>query len=111
MYTKPRRRTGFAGVAAIADIAGTIASSSGRATVTPSPRRNVRRGNAILLMIIELSNQEFAASLRRDAFETARSSRWRRSATRIDSPAGPLPRGFLGLRDDRDSRDRGPMQT
>ena len=31
-----------------------MASSSGRATVAPSPLRKVRRGNAILLMIMRL---------------------------------------------------------
>jgi hypothetical protein len=43
--TAPKRGRGRAGVCASAVIAGTIASSSGRATVAPTPRRNVRRGN------------------------------------------------------------------
>src|SRR5712692_8529311 len=47
---KPRRRTGLAAVFPSAVSAGTIASSSGNATVTPKPRRNVRRGKVILLM-------------------------------------------------------------
>ena len=55
MYTKPSRRTGFAAVLASAVAAGTIASSSGNARLTPMPRRNVRRGNAILLMNMTVS--------------------------------------------------------
>src|SRR5215208_164795 len=39
----------------MADSAGTIASRSGNATVAPTPRRNVRRGSAILVMIMCLS--------------------------------------------------------
>jgi hypothetical protein len=46
------RRTGAAAVRAIADRAGTIASSNGSAKVAPSPRRKVRRGNDILVMIM-----------------------------------------------------------
>jgi hypothetical protein len=53
-YTNPRRRAGFAAVCASAESAGTMASSSGRASVAPSPRRNVRRGNDILLMNISV---------------------------------------------------------
>src|SRR5688572_1028135 len=52
MYTNPSRRTGLAGVAARAVIDGTIASSSGRAKLAPIPLRNVRRGKALLVMII-----------------------------------------------------------
>ena len=37
-------------VAVSADSAGTIASSSGRASVAPRPRKNVRRGNDMRLM-------------------------------------------------------------
>src|ERR1700694_1321572 len=46
----PRRRTGFAGVAAIAENAGTMASRSGSPSAVPIPRRNVRRGNDIFVM-------------------------------------------------------------
>src|SRR3954470_23197182 len=49
---KPRR-FGAALVAA-ADSAGTIASSNGSASAAPTPRRNVRRGKAIFVMIIYL---------------------------------------------------------
>src|SRR5262249_38945252 len=52
----PRRRTGLAGVVASADSAGTIASSSGSAMVTPMPRRNVRRGSEIFEMNIAFSS-------------------------------------------------------
>jgi hypothetical protein len=41
---------GFAAVFTVAVSAGTIASSSGRATVAPTPRRNVRRGSDNLEM-------------------------------------------------------------
>jgi hypothetical protein len=34
---------------AVIDSAGTMASSSGRATAAPTPRRNVRRGIAIFV--------------------------------------------------------------
>src|SRR5215510_13219603 len=47
---KPRRLAGFAGEAATAESAGTIASRSGSASDTPIPRRNVRRGNASFSM-------------------------------------------------------------
>ena len=56
MYTNPRRRTGFAGVCARAVIDGTMASSSGSATVAPMPLRNVRRGRAFFEMIMMLSS-------------------------------------------------------
>src|SRR4051812_26965490 len=51
----PNRRCGFAAVFAVAVRAGTIDSSSGRARVTPIPRRKVRRGNAILVINIVVS--------------------------------------------------------
>ena len=43
-------------------IDGTIASSSGSATLAPRPRRNVRRGSAFLVMIIATSSSETACS-------------------------------------------------
>src|SRR6185503_20139985 len=48
----PKRRDGLgaAAVLATAVIAGTIDSSSGRASVTPIPRRKVRLGNDILVI-------------------------------------------------------------
>ena len=49
---KPRRGDGFAAVRASAVPAGTIASSSGNASVAPTPRRNVRRGNDIFVIIM-----------------------------------------------------------
>jgi hypothetical protein len=61
----PRRRTGEAAVRAAAvsdDMDGTIASSSGSATVAPRPRRNVRRGSVRLVMIIGMSSSEKAGS-------------------------------------------------
>jgi len=45
-----KRLFGAAAVCARAVAAGTIASSSGRATVIPAPRRNVRRGIRLLVM-------------------------------------------------------------
>ena len=56
MYTKPRRRTGVASVLARAVAAGIIASSKGRATVAPMPRRKVRRGINFFVMIIAISS-------------------------------------------------------
>ena len=47
-----RYLVGFAAVWLIAVSAGTIASSRGSASVTPMPRRNVRRGSAIFVMIM-----------------------------------------------------------
>src|SRR4051794_36839720 len=52
-YTNPKRRTGLAGVSAIAESAGTIASSSGSARAVPIPVRNLRRGSAIFVTNIE----------------------------------------------------------
>src|SRR5262245_31473880 len=52
MYTAPNRVRGAAAVLTVAVIAGTIASSNGSATVAPTPRRNVRRGNDSLEMNI-----------------------------------------------------------
>ena len=49
---KPSRRTGFAAVRAAAESAGTIASSSGRARVAPTPLRNVRRARCFFVMIM-----------------------------------------------------------
>ena len=51
----PKRITGFADVSARSVDAGTIASSSGNASVAPIPRKNVRRGNAILVMYMQVS--------------------------------------------------------
>ena len=51
----PMRRTGLAAVVAKAESAGTIASSSGNAIVTPMPRRKVLLGSDFLLMIMTLS--------------------------------------------------------
>ena len=42
------RRTGAAAVSRSGVSAGTIDSSSGSASVTPAPRRNVRRGMCFL---------------------------------------------------------------
>ena len=47
------RRTGAAAVSRVGVSAGTIDSSSGSASVTPAPRRNVRRGMCFLAMNIE----------------------------------------------------------
>jgi hypothetical protein len=55
MYTNPKRRTGLA-VAAREEKDGSIASSKGRAKVTPAPRRKVRRGKAFFVMIIVISS-------------------------------------------------------
>src|SRR6185295_14808857 len=50
--TAPKRRGGFAAVCVVAVNAGTMASSSGSASVVPMPRRNVRRGSDIFVMNI-----------------------------------------------------------
>src|SRR5262245_52953967 len=50
----PSRRTGLAGVFAAAVSAGTMASSNGRATAVPIPRRNIRRDKAIFVMNMPL---------------------------------------------------------
>ena len=60
--TKPSRRTALAGVWASAVIAGTIASSSGSARVACIPFRNIRRGNAFLVMIMSNSSSETVRS-------------------------------------------------
>src|SRR5687768_12958810 len=49
---KPKRLAGAAGVCARAVPAGTIASSNGKATAAPKPRRNVRRASAVFVMNI-----------------------------------------------------------
>src|SRR5579863_3419599 len=51
-YTTPKRLTGLAEVAAKAEKAGTMLSSSGSANVAPIPRKTVRRGIAFLKTII-----------------------------------------------------------
>jgi len=48
--TAPNRNSGLAAVFDWAVRAGTIASSSGRATVAPTPLRNVRLGSDFLVM-------------------------------------------------------------
>jgi hypothetical protein len=55
MKTNPRRRAGFAGVLINGVAAGTIASNNGSARVSPMPRKNVRRGMAIFVIIIVTS--------------------------------------------------------
>ena len=63
---KPSRGDGFAAVFASAVPAGTIASSSGSASVAPIPRRKVRRGSDDLVMIMTaLSSSETACCGRR----------------------------------------------
>ena len=54
-YTNPSRRTGLAAVSDWAVSDGIIASSRGRATVAPMPRKNVRRASAFFVMIMMLS--------------------------------------------------------
>ena len=49
---KPSRGDGFAGVLARAVAAGTMASSSGSASVAPIPRRKVRRGSDMRVIIM-----------------------------------------------------------
>src|SRR5580658_8448176 len=57
MYTKPRRDTGFAAVLVWAVRAGTMASSSGSASMVPAPRRNARRG--ICFLVTNLISDRF----------------------------------------------------
>ena len=69
----PNRRVGAAAVRTIGVIAGTIASSIGKASVAPRPRRTVRRDNACFVMNIGCSlSFTLPGSLtgRRDAFVT-----------------------------------------
>ena len=49
-YITPNRVTGLAAVFCSAVSGGTIASSSGSASVAPMPRRTVRRGIAFLVI-------------------------------------------------------------
>ena len=49
-----KRLAGLAAVLLSGVCAGTIESSSGKANVTPAPRRNVRRGTCFLVMNIYL---------------------------------------------------------
>ena len=48
----PSRRTGLAALFTVAEKAGTIASSIGSANAAPRPRRNVRLGSAIFVIIM-----------------------------------------------------------
>src|ERR1051325_8663996 len=50
MKTNPIRRTGLAAVLASGVAAGTMDSNNGKASVAPTPRRNVRRGMNFLVM-------------------------------------------------------------
>ena len=52
----------MAAVLLMADKAGTIPSSRGKATIVPTPRKNVRRGIAFFVIIIALvtSSSEMA---------------------------------------------------
>jgi hypothetical protein len=69
MKTAPKRSGGLAGILACAVSAGTIASRNGNAMAAPTPRRNVRRGNDILVMNIgdtfTRACVQFSASLAR----------------------------------------------
>ena len=51
-----KRLFGSAAVLTSGVLAGTIESSSGSASVTPTPRRNVRRGRCFLVMNDMLSS-------------------------------------------------------
>jgi hypothetical protein len=53
-HTPTKRRTGLAAVWRNGVAAGTIDSSSGRATIAPAPRRNVRRG--MCFFVINIAN-------------------------------------------------------
>ena len=55
-YTAPRRLTGRAAVSRVAWRAGTIPSSSGSATLAPSPRSTVRRDRCFFVMTIRHSS-------------------------------------------------------
>src|SRR4051812_38269512 len=57
----PSRR-GDAALAAT-DNAGTMASRNGRARVAPTPRKNVRRGSAIFVMIMSVLSCQLRRSL------------------------------------------------
>jgi hypothetical protein len=64
-YTNARRLTGRAAVRAAIVKAGTIASSSGSAKVTPTPRRNVRLGSARFVTIMAAFSSSGKAGSRR----------------------------------------------
>src|ERR1700686_2814775 len=72
----PNRRCGFAAVLAMAVNAGSIYSSNGNARVTPMPRRNVRRGNDILVMNMVASSLLLVRLLPDVAPGPARAERW-----------------------------------
>src|SRR5688572_31851784 len=55
-YTNPNRCFGAAAVWANAEAAGTMPSSSGKATVAPRPRSTVRRGMAFFVVIMTLTS-------------------------------------------------------
>src|SRR6267142_4321843 len=108
----PSRLFGLAAVLLSGVCAGTIDSSSGNATVTPAPRRNVRRERCFLVMnmacyltlweVTTTSTKSteilcflcllwflFLSTLLSPSSETARSSRCREQATRSDSRFAP----------------------
>ncbi len=66
MYTKPRRLTGLAAAGA-ADKAGIMASSTGSAIETPSPRKRLRRGRDFRVTIFMAGAISFSRKLSRRA--------------------------------------------
>src|SRR6266850_2913438 len=74
----PSRLFGLAAVLFKGVCAGTIDSSSGNATVTPAPRRNVRRERCLFVMNMGLiSSQENEREARSRGFHALRG--WRAS--------------------------------
>src|SRR5437867_4942047 len=98
----PNRGVGFAAVRVRSESAGTIASNSGSANVAPTPRRNVRRGNDILVMMNMTSS----------TFPDARPEGRARNATRR-RPELQLGRGSSHLKrralDDPENDPREPI--
>src|SRR5690349_4090652 len=95
MKTKPSRRTGLAAVLTKGVAAGTIASSNGSARVRPMPRRNVRRGMAVFVMIINAPFQFSHALFIRKSFvllrqpQAVREVDTRRNVSNLSLQPGP----------------------
>src|SRR5687768_398124 len=74
-YTTPRRLTGAAAVFCRAVSAGTMASSSGSATVVPRPRSTVRRDRALRVTIMRTTSSPRSPHLERRALHDRQNRR------------------------------------
>src|SRR6266508_2202780 len=101
---KPTRRANAAGGPAIAESAGTIASSSGSPTRAAAPRRKVRRGIDMFVMIMVRSPQ--ASESRRLRFSSSGVQLGRAVLQlRVDAGAGRLRRAHPKRRAVHDAED------